>query len=148
MPNIFELSTCEIAADKFFSFLLAKKANLVLDVRLKNCSQLCGFTKAHDLEYFCRQITHADYIHDLELAPSQEILKAYLKDVSHYEEYFLAYEKLLAQRQAIKHFFTRYSKYKSIVLLGTATKARHSHTEILLKLLTSSNEKQISPASS
>lgn len=61
----------------FFNALLNRKAGLVLDVRLKNTNQLCGFTKQKDLEYLIPQITGADYVHDLRFAPTPKLLKFY-----------------------------------------------------------------------
>nr|WP_287297902.1 hypothetical protein [Moorena sp. SIO2C4] len=37
---------------------------------MNNKSQLAGFTKKTDFEYFLQQIGNIDYIHRLELAPS------------------------------------------------------------------------------
>lgn len=42
-----------------------------------NRSQLAGFSKRHDLEYFLRTIAGIGYVHDLDLAPTAEILKPY-----------------------------------------------------------------------
>ena len=129
------LSAYQTTAEEFFDKILGWKADLVLDVRLKNNNQLAGFTKQEDLEYFTHVIAHAEYEHDLEYAPSKTLLDSYLDDGLPYEDYFSQYEKEMQERNAIPQFFEKYGKYKSIAIVGTATKKRHSHAEELKILL-------------
>lgn len=129
------LSAYQTTAEEFFTKIVDWKADLVLDVRLKNTNQLAGFTKQEDLEYFTHVIAHADYAHDVEYSPSKALLDAYLDEGMPYEEYFAQYEAELKGRHAIPDFFKKYGKYHSIAIVGTATKKRHSHAEELKKLL-------------
>lgn len=129
------LSAYQTTAQEFFGKIIGWKADLVLDVRLKNTNQLSGFTKQEDLEYFTHVIAHADYVHDVEYSPSKTLLDSYLDDGMPYEEYFAEYKKELEERNAIPEFFKKYGKYTSIAIVGTATKKRHSHAEELKKLL-------------
>ncbi|MEY4488433.1 MAG: hypothetical protein RIQ79_941, partial [Verrucomicrobiota bacterium] len=74
----------------------------VIDVRLNNVSQLAGFSKKDDLQYFLKQIGGIDYVHEPKLAPTQDILDDYKKnggDWEVYEEKFLA---LMERRQIEK----------------------------------------------
>ena len=129
------LSAYQTTAEEFFGKILEWKADLVLDVRLKNTNQLAGFTKEEDLEYFTHVIVHADYVHDLEYAPSKTLLDSDLDDGLPYEEYFSRYKEEMEERNAIPQFFEKYGKYDSIAIVGTATKKRHSHAEELKILL-------------
>lgn len=129
------LSAYQTTAEAFFEKILSWKADLVLDVRLKNTNQLAGFTKQEDLEYFTHVIAHADYAHDVEYSPSKTLLDAYLDKGMPYEEYFAEYKEELEERGAIPAFFETYGKYDSIAIVGTATKKRHSHAEELKLLL-------------
>ena len=89
-------------AKLFFEKLRASNARRVIDVRLNNVSQLAGFSKKDDLQYFLKEILDVDYIHLPELAPTQNILDAYKKhngDWSVYEEAFL---DLMAKREIEK----------------------------------------------
>lgn len=73
-----------------------------MDTRLNNVSQLAGFAKRTDLEYFLKTIGDISYVHILDLAPTQDILDEYKKkkvDWSVYEQKFL---KLIADRQIEK----------------------------------------------
>ena len=72
----------------------------MIDVRLNNTSQLAGFAKRDDLQYFLRQICAANYVHEPILAPTQEILDAYKKKEIDWDEYARQYRELLASCRA------------------------------------------------
>jgi uncharacterized protein (DUF488 family) len=74
----------------------------VIDVRLNNTSQLAGFTKRDDLQYFLRELCDAEYCHEPALVPTKEILDDYKKNRISWEEYERRYLDLLAQRAAEK----------------------------------------------
>jgi len=135
MPHIFTLSAYETSAHDFFTKLLEEKTDLVLDIRLKNTNQLCGFTKRQDLEYLVTTLTGAKYVHDLRLAPSEALLERYIKHWCNWEEYAKDYKQQMQQENVRKLFKTSYGRYRSICLLGTATKKRRSHSEALQELL-------------
>jgi uncharacterized protein (DUF488 family) len=90
---LFTIGFTKKTADTFFSLLRNAKVKKLIDIRLNNSSQLAGFTKKDDLEYFTNVICGIPYTHMLELAPTQEILDEYKKDKgewSIYEQQFLA----------------------------------------------------------
>lgn len=136
MPDIFMLSAYETSAEQFFDSLLSHSTDLVLDVRLKNTNQLCGFTKQKDLEYLIPKITGAEYVHDLRFAPTPELLDRYLKHWINWEDYREQYNALMEQRGSESIFRSSYGMYSSICILGTATKKRKSHSEALVQILT------------
>lgn len=59
---------------------------------------MAGFTKKRDLKYFLRTILNIDYVHKAELAPTNEILKAYQKKEITWEEYEIKYLHLISER--------------------------------------------------
>ncbi|MGN1023019.1 MAG: hypothetical protein ACI4OJ_05945, partial [Lachnospiraceae bacterium] len=61
--EFFTLSAYETSAEAFFTALKDHHTDLVLDIRLHNSNQLCGFTKERDLAYLVPALTGADYIH-------------------------------------------------------------------------------------
>lgn len=130
------LSAYETSAEQFFNSLLSHSTDLVLDVRLKNTNQLCGFTKQKDLEYLIAKITGAEYVHDLRFAPTPELLDRYLKHWINWEDYREQYNALMEQRGSESIFRSSYGMYSSICILGTATKKRKSHSEALVQILT------------
>lgn len=79
-------------ASKFFGLLKASGAKRVVDVRLNNSSQLAGFAKRDDLEFFLASVCDMEYVHLPILAPTQEMLDEYRKgggDWGLYEERFI-----------------------------------------------------------
>lgn len=134
------LSAYETTAQDFFTKVLDWQADLILDIRLRDNNQLAGFTKADDLAYFAKVIANADFMHDVEYSPSKTLLAKYLDDGLPYEEYFAEYKAELESRDAINDFFKKYGNYKSIAIVGTATKKRRSHAEELQDILLSTGK--------
>ena len=90
--KIFTIGFTKKSAETFFTSLKNAGVKRLVDVRLNNISQLAGFTKKDDLRYFTRAICDIEYVHLLDLAPTQDILGAYRKqkgDWNLYEQQFL-----------------------------------------------------------
>ncbi len=97
--RLYTIGFTKKTAEQFFTTLSTAKVKTLIDVRLNNVSQLAGFSKRLDLEYFLRVICGIGYVHLSELAPTQEILDAYRKgrhDWTNYEAQFL---ELLKKRR-------------------------------------------------
>ncbi len=91
--RVFTIGFTKKSARTFFTKLRQSGAQRIVDVRLNNVSQLAGFAKKDDLQYFLREICHMDYVHLPLLAPTQDMLEAYKKkkgDWSAYERDFFA----------------------------------------------------------
>lgn len=129
------ISAYQITAADFFQRLQNESIDLLLDVRLKNESQLCGFTKKADLAYLVSAICHAKYVHDPLFAPNPLLLEQYLKRWIPWETYAAQYLQALQGMDGIRLFQERYGQYCHICLLGTATKQRRSHSEVLQNYL-------------
>ncbi len=97
--KIFTIGFTKKNAEQFFNRIKQPGLIRVVDARLNNVSQLAGFTKKDDLRFFLRKICDIDYVHLVQLAPTQDILDAYKKnggDWATYEQQFIA---LLVQRR-------------------------------------------------
>ena len=96
--KIFTIGFTKKSAEQFFNRLKQPGLVRVVDTRLNNTSQLAGFTKKRDLEFFLHEICKLGYVHLPELAPTQEILDAYKAsgEWSNYERQFLS---LMAERR-------------------------------------------------
>ena len=77
--NVYTIGFSGKSAEQFFALLRSNGMRRVLDVRLWNRSQLAGFTKQNDLQFFLRAILDADYKHLPILAPTKELLDGYKK---------------------------------------------------------------------
>jgi len=91
--KIFTVGYNRKSAEEFFNLLKQPGLARVVDVRLHNVSQLAGFTKMKDLQFFLREIDDLDYLHMTELAPSEPIFVAYRRrggDWGTFERAFLS----------------------------------------------------------
>ena len=77
--KLFTIGFTQKSAEQFFTRLKQPGLVRLIDVRLNNVSQLAGFTKKNDLQFFLRAICNIDYVHLTDLAPTQDILDAYKK---------------------------------------------------------------------
>ncbi|UBF26716.1 DUF488 domain-containing protein [Kovacikia minuta CCNUW1] len=97
--NLFTIGFTQKTAQQFFETLLDAGVKRVIDTRLNNVSQLAGFAKRNDLKYFLNKIGRIEYIHILDLAPTQEILDAYKKQKGDWETYERKFLQLIRDRQ-------------------------------------------------
>ncbi len=88
----------ESSAETFFTKLRESGVKRVVDVRLRNTSQLAGFAKSDDLKYFLKAICGIDYVHRPDLAPTPELLNGYKKKEISWDTYEDRYLKLAAER--------------------------------------------------
>lgn len=92
--TLFTIGFTGKTAEEFFEKIQKAGVKRLIDVRLNNVSQLAGFTKRKDLEYFLRAIADIDYVHLDDLAPTKDILNAFKNqkkiDWADYEKRFNA----------------------------------------------------------
>jgi len=99
MIKIFTIGFTKKKAKYFFDLLKSHDVRSILDVRLNNVSQLAGFSKKDDLEYFAKQLCDASYNHVKELAPTKDILDDYKKKRTSWQTYERQFNELLAERK-------------------------------------------------
>ena len=131
--SLFTIGFTQKSAQKFFETLKKAGVKRVIDTRLNNVSQLAGFAKRADLEYFLKTIGDIDYIHILDLAPTQDILDKYKKkkdDWSIYEQKFL---KLISDRQIEEKVSP--DLIDSACLLCSEAKPHHCHRRLVAEYL-------------
>ncbi len=98
MPDrLYTIGFTERSAESFFGALRGTEAARLLDVRLKNTSQLAGFAKRDDLRYLLRALLGMDYLHLPELAPTEELMARYRADKD-WEAYARDFRQLLEAR--------------------------------------------------
>jgi uncharacterized protein (DUF488 family) len=122
------------SAAEFFETLRRAGIRRLIDVRLNNTSQLAGFAKRDDLQYFLRQICGADYVHESLLAPTQEILDAYKKKMIEWDQYARQYQDLLASREAEKAVNRHLFDVPAVLLCSEPT-AEHCHRRLAAEYL-------------
>ena len=95
--KLFTIGFTKKTAKQFFELLKRNGVECLVDIRLHPDGQLAGFTKKEDLRYFLKELNDCDYHYLPQLAPSDEILKSYRKDLN-WPKYSVAFENFLDQR--------------------------------------------------
>jgi uncharacterized protein (DUF488 family) len=99
MKKIYTIGFTGKTAKEFFTKLENEGVKRVVDIRLKNSSQLAGFAKKDDLKYFLKKINGTDYLHIPELAPTGSIMESYKDKKISWPEYEKQFNNLLAERK-------------------------------------------------
>lgn len=86
-------------AEKFFSLLKNSGVKRLVDTRINNVSQLSGFAKGVDLKFFAKEIANISYEHNIDLAPTKELLENYRKKKIDWDQYEIEYLNLLDMRK-------------------------------------------------
>jgi len=131
--KIFTIGFAGKSAKEFFEKLQKAGVTRLIDIRLNNVSQLAGFTKKRDLEYFLRVIASIDYIHEYRLAPTKEILDGFKKKLINWNEYEKRYYNLIHQRQLFEHF--KPEDFNNACLLCSEEKPDYCHRRLAVEYL-------------
>ena len=97
--RLFTIGFTQKSAEQFFTLLTKAGVSRVLDIRLNNKSQLAGFSKSEDLEYFLRTIGGMGYRHIVEMAPTQPLLDKARKAKGTWEGFEKQFLALMKQRK-------------------------------------------------
>ena len=108
----------------------------MIDVRLNNRSQLAGFTKCRDLEFFLKEICGARYEHRPILSPEKELLDGYKKKDIPWDVYQDVFRELLAARRVEDELDERSFEVPT-VLLCSEPAAQHCHRRLVAEYLAS-----------
>jgi uncharacterized protein (DUF488 family) len=130
---LFTVGFTKKSAERFFTLLKEAHVQRVIDVRLNNRSQLAGFSKATDLEYFLRAIGGMEYRHLSELAPTQEVLDTYKKRKGSWSEYEARFLELLRKRR-VDQSLDR-SLFDMACLLCSEHEPLHCHRRLVAEYL-------------
>jgi uncharacterized protein (DUF488 family) len=111
MPTLFTIGYTRKSLEQFIRLLQASEVDALIDVRLRNTSQLAGFSKRDDLAFLLREGFNIAYEHRPDLAPTEAILDAYKRD-GDWRAYEREFRRLLAERdpdaetgrQLLQHF--------------------------------------------
>jgi len=119
---------------EFITRLRDASVNAVIDVRLRNTSQLAGFSKRDDLSFLLQEGFGIAYEHRPEMAPTPEILDAYKRDGDWpaYEQEFLP----LLEERAIEQIGQRFlTTYQRPCLLCAEPTPDHCHRRLVAEYL-------------
>jgi uncharacterized protein (DUF488 family) len=132
--EIYTIGFTKKTAAEFFERLRRAGIQRLIDVRLNNTSQLSGFAKRNDLEYFLGEICGAEYHHQPMLSPDQDLLDAYNKKTIPWEEYQTRFLALLSQRKVEEQIDRRLFDVPT-VLLCSEPAADRCHRRLVAEYL-------------
>jgi uncharacterized protein (DUF488 family) len=103
MIQLYTIGFTNKSAEQFFDLLKTNDVKTIVDTRISNSSQLAGFAKNKDLEFFAKEIGGMNYLHEKDFAPTKELLKQYRDKKLSWEEYEVEYLNLLDIRKIEKN---------------------------------------------
>ena len=75
--QIFTIGYTKKSAREFFGLIKANEIDVLVDVRLYNNTQLAGFSKSRDLEFFLAALCGCGYVWAKQFAPSPALFNDY-----------------------------------------------------------------------
>lgn len=133
--EVFTMGFTKKSAQVFFDLIRENKIELLIDIRLNNSSQLAGFTKGMDLEFFLKELCNCAYSHEEFYAPTKDILRDYQKKVISWNEYVEKFSALLAKREIERSFSNKYLKYSRVLLLCSEPTPEKCHRRLVAEYL-------------
>lgn len=104
MITLYTIGFTKKSAEHFFNLLRDNHVKQLVDVRISNNSQLAGFAKGKDLEFFVKEICHIPYKHIADFAPTKELLDQWHKQEVTWDEYIKVYTDLLKDREILQKY--------------------------------------------
>jgi uncharacterized protein (DUF488 family) len=132
--EIYTIGFTQRSARGFFGALGEAGIRRLIDVRLKNDSQLAGFTRKRDLPFFLEHLVGAEYEHNLMLAPTDELLSSYRKRRISWSEYERSFVELIRGRH-IENELDRALFRTPTVLLCSEPKPDQCHRRLVAEYL-------------
>jgi uncharacterized protein (DUF488 family) len=130
MPTIYTIGYTKKSLEEFIRRLRDADVEAVIDVRLRNTSQLAGFSKRDDLAFLLREGFGIEYEHKPELAPTPDILEAY-KAGGEWEAYEQSFRQLLDEREAEDAGRDVLSRFQRPCLLCSEPDADQCHRRLV-----------------
>jgi len=137
MVKLYTIGFTEKTAEEFFTLLQKTGVKKILDVRINNVSQLAGFAKGKDLAYFAQAILDVDYEHQVDYAPTKELLKDFRDKKVDWPQYEKEYLEILNQRNLLKKLDI--NKLDGACLLCSEHEPQMCHRRLLAEYLQKAN---------
>jgi uncharacterized protein (DUF488 family) len=135
MTTVYTIGFTRKTLQEFIERLRAAGVRKVIDIRLRNTSQLAGWSKYPDISYLLTAGFGLNYEHHPEFAPTAELLDNYRKtrDWPAYEDRF---NQLLADRQPERQAQALLTE-EAVCLLCTEPQADRCHRRLVAEYLRS-----------
>jgi uncharacterized protein (DUF488 family) len=132
--EIYTIGFTQKSAEQFFGLLNEHGIQRLLDIRISNSSQLAGFTKKNDLEFFLRELCGAEYVYQPLLAPPEALMKDFRAKKVDWAGYEDIFNKLMAERHIEEHLSPEFFETRTVLLCSEAT-PEHCHRQLVAEYL-------------
>lgn len=137
MITIFTIGSNRKSAETFFELLRRNNVRFLLDIRLKNTSQLAGFAKGNDLEYFTKRILGIGYRHDVRFAPDEGLFENRKAKGLSMDQFALKFREILNERNMKKILLDEYADVMDgICLICSEEDHRECHRSVVAGYVT------------
>ena len=136
--HLYTIGFTKKTAEQFFELLIKNGVKKIIDVRLNNSSQLAGFAKGADLQYFARAIGNIDYVYIEDFAPTKKLLNDYQNKRIDWEGYCKIYNNMLKERDILKKYDVK--DFDGSCFLCSEDKAEQCHRSLLVEFLKTNNK--------
>jgi len=124
----------------FASALQHHRVTRLVDTRLQNTSQLAGFAKKDDLKYIL-ELLGIEYVHSLDLAPTEGMMKAIKQREISWTEFESAFIDLLAARKVESGMAAWLGEGAIPCFLCSEEKPHHCHRRLVVEYLREFNSR-------
>lgn len=133
MIQLYTIGFTKKPAETFFTLLKDSGVKRLVDTRINNVSQLSGFAKGTDLKYFAGELVNISYEHNIDFAPTKELLSLYRTKKLTWPEYETEYLNLLDTRKIAQKI--NIEKLHQNCLLCSEHKPEKCHRRLLAEYL-------------
>ena len=133
--TLYTIGFTQKSAKEFFEIIKKNDVQSLIDVRLNNKSQLSGFAKGKDLEYFLKEICGVSYYYEPLFSPEKDLLDKWHKKAVTWDEYTKVYLNTLKIRKAEKIFEVRYKSAGNVCFLCAEPTPENCHRRLLAEYL-------------
>lgn len=137
MIILYTIGFTKKSAERFFTLLKNAGVRKIVDIRLNNSSQLAGFAKGSDLQFFVKNILGASYVHIPDFAPTKELLKSYQDKETTWAEYVHAFSEILKKRHVKERY--KVENFDNCCFLCTEDTPEQCHRRLVAEYLRDAN---------
>ncbi len=141
MTTLYTIGFTKKSAERFFSLLRDNGVKQLVDVRISNGSQLSGFAKGKDLEFFVKEICHIPYKHITDFAPSKELLDKWHKQEVTWAEYETIYTTMLKERDILRKYGVK--QFDGSCFLCSEETTEYCHRRLLAEYMKKHSSEEV-----
>ena len=131
--KLYTIGFTKKSAEEFFGLLAANGVQKLVDIRLNNKSQLAGFAKGRELDFFSRKMLGIDYEHIVSYAPTKDLLARYRRGSASWEDYEREFMDILKERKILEDLDIH--TLKDACLLCSEEKPDQCHRRLLAEYI-------------